>query len=79
MLTNAQVTEYHQDRYTVCPNFLTSDEVAQLLAETEQIISGNTFANHDNNRMEMEPDQPPDGTKVHRLYEPCTHYPLFRM
>ena len=79
MLTNAQVTEYHQDGYTVCPNFLTSDEVAQLLAETEQIISGNTFANHDNNQMEMEPDQPPDGTKVRRLYEPCTHYPLFRM
>ena len=44
MLNNTQITEYHQDGYTVCPNFLTPDEVAQLLAETEQIISGNTLA-----------------------------------
>ena len=78
MLNNTQITEYHQDGYTVCPNFLVPDEVAQLLAETENIISGNTLANHDNKRMEMEPNQPPDGTKVRRLYEPCTHYPPFR-
>ena len=78
MLNNTQITEYHQDGYTVCSNFLTPDEVAQLLAETEKIIDGNTLANHDNKRMEMEPNQPPDGTKVRRLYEPCTHYPSFR-
>ena len=78
MLSNTQITEYHQDGYTVCPNFLTPDEVVQLLAETEKIISGNTLANHDKDRMEMEPDQPPDGTKVRRLYEPCSHYPPFR-
>ena len=77
MLNDTQITKYHQDGYTVCPNFLTSDEVAQLLAETEKIISGNTLANHDTKRLEMEPNQPPDGTKVRRLYEPCTHYPLF--
>ncbi len=79
MLHNTQITKYHQDGYTVCPNFLTPDEVAQLLAETEKIISGNTLADHDKDRMEMEPDQPPDGTKVRRLYEPCSYYPLFRM
>ena len=78
MLNNTQITEYHQDGYTVCPNFLTSEEVAQLLAETEKIISGNTLANHDKDRLEMEPDQPPDGTKVRRLYEPCSYYPPFR-
>ena len=78
MLNNTQITEYHQDGYTVSPNFLTPDEVTQLLAETEKIISGNTLANHDKKRMEMEPNQLPDGTKVRRLYEPCTHYSLFR-
>lgn len=78
MLSNTQITEYHQDGYTVCPNFLTLDEVAQLLAETEKIISGNTLANHDKTLMEMEPNQPADGTRVRRLYEPCTHYPPFR-
>ncbi len=78
MLSNTQITEYHQDGYTVCPNFLTPDEVAQLLTETEKIISGNTLASHDKSLMEMEPDQPSNGVKVRRLYEPCTHYPLFR-
>ncbi len=78
MLSNAQITEYHQDGYTVCPNFLSPEEVAQLVAEIEKIISGNTLANHDKKRMEMEPNQPSDGAKVRRLYEPCTHYPLFR-
>ena len=78
MFINAHITEYNEDGYTVCPNFLTSDEVTQLLAETEKIISGNTLANHDKDRMEMEPDQPPDGTKVRRLYEPCSYYPPFR-
>ena len=78
MLSNTQITEYHQDGYTVCPNFLSPEEVAQLLAETEKIISGNTLANHDKKRMEMEPNQPADGSKVRRLYEPCTHYPFFR-
>ena len=78
MLNNTQITEYHQDGYTVCPNFLTPDEVAQLLAETGKIIGGNTLANHDKDRLEMEPDQPPDGAKVRRLYEPCSYYPSFR-
>jgi len=78
MFINAHITEYNEDGYAVCPNFLTSDEVTQLLAETEKIISGNTLANHDKDRMEMEPDQPLDGTKVRRLYEPCSYYPPFR-
>ena len=78
MLSNTQITQYHQDGYTVCPNFLSPEEVAQLIAEIEKIISGNTLANHDKKRMEMEPNQPSDGAKVRRLYEPCTHYPLFR-
>ena len=78
MLSNTQITEYHQDGYTVCPNFLSPDEVDQLLAEIEKIISGNTLTHHDKDRMEMEPNQPADGTKVRRLYEPCSHYALFR-
>jgi len=78
MLTEKQITEYHQKGYTVYPNFLTPDEVAELLTETEKITRGNTLAKHDKTRMEMEPDQPPDGARVRRLYEPCTYYPLFR-
>ena len=27
--------------------------------------------------MEMEPNQPPDGTAVRRVYEPCSFYPAF--
>jgi ectoine hydroxylase-related dioxygenase (phytanoyl-CoA dioxygenase family) len=78
MLTKNQITEYRQNGYTVYPNFLSPDEVAALLAETEKITHSNTLAKHDKTRMEMEPDQPPDGTRVRRLYEPCTYYPLFK-
>ena len=78
MITEAQITQYREDGYTVYPNFLSREDVARLLAEVEAIIEGNTLANHDKTRMEMEPNQPPNGTRVRRLYEPCTYYPLFK-
>lgn len=78
MLNQARITEYRQNGYTVSPDFLSTDEVTELLTETEKTTHGNTLANHDKTQMEMEPDQPPDGTKVRRLYEPCTYYPLFK-
>ena len=40
-------------------------------------VSVNTLKNHDVSKMEMEPDQGPEGTKVRKLYEPCTYYPVF--
>src|SRR5207245_7891738 len=44
----------------------------------DTICAGNTLTHHDKTRLEMEPNQPPEGTRVRRLYEPCTHYPRFR-
>ena len=78
MLTKTQITQYREDGYTVYPNFLSREDVVQLLAEVEVIIEGNTLANHGKTRMEMEPNQPLNGTRVRRLYEPCTYYPLFK-
>ena len=52
--------------------------MAALLADMEAICAGNTLARHDKSRLEMEPDQGPDGALVRRIYEPCTHYPRFR-
>jgi phytanoyl-CoA hydroxylase len=78
MLTSEQVTQYRRDGYTLCPRFLGSDEVAGCLAEMKAICGGNTLARHDKSRLEMEPDQGPDGALVRRIYEPCTHYPRFR-
>ncbi len=51
MLTQDQIGHYHRDGYTVYPNFLSPEKVAELLAEIEEISRGNTLANHDNTRM----------------------------
>ena len=64
--------------YTLFPEFLNSREVGELLSDVESICAGNTLARHDKSRLEMEPNQPPAGANVRRLYEPCTHYSRFR-
>ncbi|MDP6981742.1 MAG: phytanoyl-CoA dioxygenase family protein [Candidatus Latescibacteria bacterium] len=78
MLTDEQVRAFREDGFTVCEDFLSQTEVDALLQEADGAIEGNTRANHDATRMEMEPNQPPDGTAVRRLYEPCTYYPVSR-
>ncbi len=75
MLTQEQIDAFETDGFTVCPGFLKAERVQGLLDEAAEVISGNTFAHHDGERMEMEPDQPPEGTAVRRLYEPCSYYP----
>ncbi len=78
MLKDEQIQDFQSDGFTVCRNFLTPEEVSALLQEADEAIDGNTLATHDAQRMEMEPDQPADGTAVRRLYEPCTYYPVAR-
>jgi ectoine hydroxylase-related dioxygenase (phytanoyl-CoA dioxygenase family) len=78
MFTAEQVAQYRRDGYVVYPRLLGRDEVDALLADVEAICAGNTLADHDKTRVEMEPNQGPDGTRVRRVYEPCTYYPRFR-
>lgn len=78
MLTPAQVEHYHAEGYVAVPGFLSAEEIAAFLSEMDATSAGNTLATHDATRMEMEPNQPPDGTQVRRLYEPCSHYGVFR-
>lgn len=78
MLSPDQVNQYRQEGYCLCAGFLSGDEVSRILEEIDIISSGSTVAKHDSSRMEMEPHQPPDGTRIRRIYEPCTHYSYFR-
>jgi len=78
MLSEAQVKQYHGCGYTVVEDLFDSADMAPWLVEIERVSAGATLANHDRTRVEMEPDQPPNGTLLRRIYEPCTHYPLFR-
>lgn len=78
MLTLAQVEHYHTEGYVAVPGFLSAEEIAAFLSEMDAASAGNTLADHDATRMEMEPNQPPNGTQVRRLYEPCSHYEVFR-
>ena len=78
MLTTAQAEHYHTEGYVAVPGFLSAEEVAAFLREMDAVSAGNTLSSHDVTRMEMEPNQPPDGTQVRRLYEPCSYYEVFR-
>ena len=63
-LTSAQVDHYHTEGYIAVPDFLSTEQVTTFLAEMDSISAGNTLADHDATRMEMEPNQPPEGTQV---------------
>jgi len=78
MLTREQVRQYTEQGCTVLENFLGQDEVSSLLSDIESICADSTVAHHDPERMEMEPGQGPTGSRVRRLYEPCTFYERFR-
>ena len=78
MLNKVQFEQFSRDGYTVYPNYLSGAMVQSLLEEVAQITDGNTVANHDVDRMEMEPDQSNTGTAVRRLYEPCSYYGTFK-
>ena len=78
MLNPDQIDQYQRDGYAVYPEFLSPDQVSAVLNDVDRITRHSTKADHDAQHMEMEPDQPDDGTRVRRLYEPCSHYPVFR-
>jgi phytanoyl-CoA hydroxylase len=78
MLTSKQVDHYWEQGHCVSPGFLSATVVAELLTDVGTICAKVTVSNHDSTRMEMEPDQPSEGNRVRRLYEPCTHYSRFR-
>lgn len=78
MLTPTQKEFYRQAGHLVVRDFLTPDEVAEFTSLMDSISAGNTRDRFDADRVEMEPDQPPEGTRVRRIYEPCTYYPRFR-
>ncbi len=78
MLTQGQMRQYQEEGYTVYPGLVSGPLLAAMHAEIDRIGAGQTRAAHDATRVEMEPDQPPDGTRIRRIYEPCTYYPLFR-
>lgn len=78
MLTELQVKAFREEGYLLVPEFLSPGEVGEFRSLLESLSSGSTRAHHDPNRVEMEPDQPPEGTRVRRIYEPCTHNDRFR-
>ena len=78
MLTATQVEAYRSQGFCVVHGFFTEAESRRMLDAMASICKGATLAQHDSTRLEMEPHQSPDGTKVRRVYDPCTHYDVFR-
>ena len=77
-MTEEQRKEYVEQGFTIVPDFLDNAQLETLLAEIDRISGENTLAAHDKSRLEMEPNQKPDGRLVRRIYQPCTHYVPFR-
>ena len=78
MFTKLQIEEFRRDGFTLFPDFFSVEEVELYRKAIEEVSAGSTLEKHDGERMEMEPTQPPDGTHVRRLYEPCRFYPEFQ-
>lgn len=78
MLSADQVAQYQELGYCIYPQLLSQQEVKAYLADIEEICASATLAHHDSSRLEMEPQQLPDGRMVRRIYEPCTYYSHFR-
>jgi ectoine hydroxylase-related dioxygenase (phytanoyl-CoA dioxygenase family) len=70
--------EYEEKGFVSFPELLDSKQVQALLNEIDRISANSTLASHDKSRLEMEPDQKPDGRLIRRIYEPCTHYFPFK-
>ncbi len=78
MLSRELVDQFQQDGFCAAEGFLNRKEVAGFLNSIERISTGATVEHHDATRLEMEPDQEREGSRVRRIYEPCTYYPEFR-
>ncbi len=78
MLSAALVDQFRRDGFCSVSGLLSGGEIEVLLAGIESISAAATVAHHDAGRLEMEPDQAPEGNRVRRIYEPCTYYPEFR-
>jgi hypothetical protein len=78
MLPANLVNQFARDGFCSAPGILSKSELGDLLADLESICAGTSVARHDATRLEMEPNQAPEGTRIRRIYEPCTHYPRFR-
>lgn len=74
---NFDKEQYFKEGYTVQPNLVSQEIIEELNAEIDRITRRNTLARHNKLALEMEPDQPPTGNLVRRIYAPCKHYPAF--
>jgi phytanoyl-CoA hydroxylase len=77
-MTESKRQDYDENGYVTYPELVDPRQLKTLLAEIDRISDGNTLASHDKTRLEMEPNQKPDGLLVRRIYQPCTHYAPFQ-
>ena len=78
MINARDVDHFRKEGFCICPELLGDAELQRLTDAIDAVTAGATLAKHDADRLEMEPSQAPDGTKVRRVYEPCTFYEEFR-
>jgi hypothetical protein len=77
-LHDDDVRRYRDQGIALVADFVAPAWIETFRREADRITAGATAARHDPARVEMEPNQPADGNKIRRIYEPCEYYPPFR-
>lgn len=77
LLSDRDVDGYRRRGFACVADFVPAETIAAFRREAERIAAASTAGGFDPERVEMEPDRGSSGSKVRRIYEPCTHYPLF--
>lgn len=77
-LTDDEIARYHAEGILSVPGFLAPTWIDAFCAEADRLTAASTAASFDPERVEMEPNQEPDGNSIRRMYEPCAYYPAFQ-
>ena len=72
-----QLEGYTQDGFLLFPSLLGQSTLVALRQTLDHVTMHSTSASHSDRDVEMEPEQPPTGAAVRRVYEPCTRYSAF--
>jgi phytanoyl-CoA hydroxylase len=78
MLSQQHIDGYRNEGFACVQEFVSAARIAAFRDEVEAITGRSTVADHDAERVEMEPGQGPQGNKIRRIYEPCEYYACFR-
>ena len=78
MLTQAQISQYKQDGYTLVQGALDGSLLTKLRDVTDEIVASAKGLTDHTSVLDLEPSHTPDNPKVRRIKQPQRAHPFFR-